>query len=69
MRPQVRLHHADGFPHLKASDTRIGVTEAFADSVILVTDRHVSFHNRFFRQFTNLKLGGTFIFSIIQVTC
>ncbi len=43
---------------LKASDTRVGLKEAFAKSVILVVDRHVGFYKHFFRRFTILKLGG-----------
>ncbi len=32
----------------KASGTCVGLTKAFTESVILVADRHVSFHKRFF---------------------
>ncbi len=54
---------------VKASDTRASLTEVFTELLILMADRHVGFHKRFFKRFTNLKLGRILIFSVIQVTC
>ncbi len=49
------------------SDTCVGLTKAFTESIILVADRHIGFHKRFFRRFTDLKLGGILIFSKVSV--